>query len=177
MHLVFVSTANYNKCTKLEIVTRNLLINKNLGGTFMKNTMDIFFYWIHYPSTEPYDCWWENDIKCISRKLENVENAWKEEEINLGEKLSEKDNRTDVFESEIVITGSNVWIIFNYDAEDPDWAKILFIGNTHKECIEWWSANWTDFINYVPEEEEAPEFNERWGDKTYGLLMKEMEIK
>ena len=30
--LVFVGTANYNKCTILVIVTRNLVTNKMLGG-------------------------------------------------------------------------------------------------------------------------------------------------
>ncbi|MDE5830886.1 MAG: hypothetical protein K2H53_04430, partial [Clostridia bacterium] len=175
--LVFVSTANYNnKCTKLEIVTGNLVTNRKARRYFMKNAKNIFFYWIHYPSTEPHDCWWENDIKCISRKRKNVEDAWKKEEIELGEELSKEDNRIDTFESEIVITGYKVWIIFSYDAEDPNWAKIKFLGNTQEECLKWWIENWTDYIDYEPEEDDAPEFNERWGDRMYGLLMKEMEI-
>ena len=143
----------------------------------MKDSKDIFFYWIHYPSTEPYDCWWENDIECISRERKNVENAWKKEEAEYEEELSKDDNRIDMFESEIMITSSKVWIVFSYDAEDPDWAEIKFLGNTRKECLKWWSKNWTDYIEYDYEEgEEAPEFNECYGDNMYGLLMKEMEI-
>lgn len=143
----------------------------------MKNSKDIFFYWIHYPSNEPHDCCWENDIKCISRNRENVENEWKKKEDEYEEELSKSDNRIDIFESELMITGSKVWIIFSYDAEDPDWAKIKFLGNTREECLEWWGKNWTDYIEYEPEEEEeAPEFNKRYGDNRYGLLMKEMKI-
>ena len=138
----------------------------------MKNLKDIFFYWIHYP-IEPYDCWWGNDIKCISRDRNKVDAAWKNE----GEELSEQSNRIDKFESEIMITSSKVWIIFSYDAEDPDWAEIKFLGNTREECLEWWGENWTDYSSYNPEEgEEAPEFDERYGDRNHGLLMKEMEI-
>lgn len=143
----------------------------------MKNSKDIFFYWIHYPSTEPYDCWWENDIKYISRNWKNVEDAWKKNEDEYEEELSKRDNRIDSFESKLMITGSKVWIVFSYDAEDPNWSAIKFLGNTREECLEWWSKNWTDYIDYVPEEdEEAPEFNERYGDRIYGLLMKEIEI-
>ena len=143
----------------------------------MKDLKDIFFYWIHYPSTEPHDCWWENDIECISRNRKNVEDAWKKEADEHEEELFEKDNRIDKFESELIITGSKVWIIFSYSKEDPDWAEIKFLGNTREECLEWWSKNWIDYIDYVPEEdEEAPEFNEGYGDCMYNLLMKEMEI-
>lgn len=143
----------------------------------MEGTKDSFFYWIHYPSTESHDCWWENDIECISRDRKNVEDAWNKEKIEYEEELSKRDNRIDMFESEMVITGSRVWIIFSYDAEDPDWAEIKFLGNTREECLEWWSENWTDYIDYDPEEDEAaPEFNERWGDRMSGLLMKEMKI-
>lgn len=36
-------TANYNKCTKLEIVTDNpITTQKRLGGIFMKDSKDIF---------------------------------------------------------------------------------------------------------------------------------------
>lgn len=82
-----------------------------------------------------------------------------------------------MFESELMITSSNVWIIFSYDAEDPDWAKIKFLGNTRGECLEWWSKNQTDYIEYDPEEdEEVPEFYGRYGSAKYGLIIKEMEI-
>ena len=143
----------------------------------MKDSKDIFFYWIHYPSTEPYDCWWDNDIECISRNRGNVENAWKKAEDEYEGEISKKDNRIDKFESKLMITGSKVWIIFSYDAEDPNWSEIKFLGNTREECIEWWNKNWTDFIEYIPEkDEEVPEFNERYGNHTHGLLMKEMKI-
>ena len=135
----------------------------------MKDLKDIFFYSIHYPSTEPHDCWWETDIDCISRERNKVEAAWREEE------LSEQNNRIDKFESETKITGYKVWIIYSYDADAPDWAEIKFLGNTREECLEWWNENWTDY--YDPEDgEEAPKFNGRCGDKSYGFLMKEMEI-
>lgn len=149
----------------------------------MKDSKDIFFYWIHYPSTEPQDCWWETDIECISRNRKNVEDAWKKEENEYEEEISKRDNRIDMFESELTITSSKVWIIFSYDAEDPDWAKIKFLGNTREECLEWWSKNWTDYIEYDPEEdeedeedEEAPEFHGRYGSAKYGLIIKEIEI-
>ena len=142
----------------------------------MKNSKDVFFYWIHYPSSEPFDCCWENDIECISRKRSNVRTAWKKEEEEFGEKLSKDDNRIDKFESEKPITGSKVWIIFSYDAEDPNWAEIIFLGNTREECLEWWNENWADYVDDPEEYEEVPEFNDRFGDNMYGLLMKEMEI-
>ena len=143
----------------------------------MKDSRNIFFYWIHYPSTEPYDCWQENDIKCISRNRESVENEWKKEEKNIEKELSKKDNRIDIFKSELMITSSNVWIIFSYDAENPNFAEIEFLGNTREECLEWWSGNWTDYIEYDPEDDEdAPEFNERYGNNICGLMMKNMEI-
>lgn len=138
---------------------------------------DIFFYWIHYPSTEPHGCWWENDIEHISRTRKNVEDAWKQCEEEYEEEVSTRDNRIDKFESDIAITGHKVRIIFSYDAEDPDFACIEFLGNTREECLKWWSKNWTDFIDYVPEEDETvPEFVERWGSEMNGLLMKEMKI-
>lgn len=138
---------------------------------------DIFFYLIHYPSTEPHGCWWENDIEHISRTRKNVEDAWKQCEEEYEEEVSTRDNRIDKFESDIAITGHKVRIIFSYDAEDPDFACIEFLGNTREECLKWWSENWTDFIDYVPEEDETvPEFVERWGSEMNGLLMKEMKI-
>ena len=143
----------------------------------MKDSKDTFFYWISYPSTEPFDCWWENDIECISRDRKKIKKAWKKYEDKYGEELSKQDNRIDKFESKIAITGTKVWIIFSYDAEDPDFAEIKFLGNTREECLKWWSENWKDYIAYDFEEcEEAPEFNDRYGDHSSGLRMKEMEI-
>lgn len=146
-----------------------------------ENMQSNFFYWIHYPSTEPHDCWWENDIECISRSRQTVEMAWKQKEEEYEEELSKRDNRIDEFKSDVAITGDKVWIIFSYDAEDPDWACIKFIGNSIEECMAWWAENWTDYIDHDPEEgEEAPEwdtrFGYRWGHRGYGLRIEEKKI-
>ncbi len=142
------------------------------------NAKEPLFYWIHYPSTEPHDCWWENDIECISRSRAAVEAAWKKREEEYEEEISKRDNRIDEYACEVAITGDKVWIIYSYDAEDPDWARIKFVGNSWEECMTWWSENWEDYIDYNPEEgEEPPEFeNKRFGSRMYGLLIKEMEL-
>lgn len=138
---------------------------------------DIFFYWIHYPSTEPHDCWWENDIEHISRTRKNVEDAWKRQEMEDEEELSVRDNRIDEFKSDIAITGPKVWIIFNYDAEDPDWARICFLGNSREDCLKWLSENAEDFGIYDLNKYLLDSKKSRsWGTRGYGLVMKEMEI-
>lgn len=142
-----------------------------------KVQMQIFFYWIHYPSAEPQDCWWETDIMCISKTRQIVEDAWRKNEADFEQELSEEDNRIDEFKCNIDITSDTVWIILNYDAEDPNCAYIQFIGNTREECLLWWRENRTDSLDLsIDEGEMELKYEEHLGDRISGLLLKKMKI-
>ena len=131
----------------------------------MPNLKDVFFYWIHFPSSELHDCCWVTDVEFISRDKGKVKNALKDAEIE-----STQDNEIKRFESDVKITGSKVWVLFSYDAEDPCYARIQSIGNTREECLE------ESYKEFPEEEEWSEKETHRKLNEYFGLKIKEMEI-
>ena len=128
------------------------------------------YYLIHYPTDEPWDAWWETNIKNISPNEKTVRDMWdenvalkaEEEEISLDEATKDYStrNRIDIFDTDVTITGDSVWVVFDYSCfKDVDKSRIAYVGNTLEECLAWWDENWNIYLYGDDSSSQAPKFD------------------
>jgi hypothetical protein len=69
-----------------------------------------------------------------------------------------------------------LFVVMNYDYEDPDWSSVEFIGLSKDECYDWIDENFEDYYEDEWNEDEDGLFSSR-GDDNWLKSKLHLEIK